>query len=114
MQAVADRHDEFSALDAFVVSVLPEPPERATSWQDAYRLPFPLLADPDHTVSEEYDQPVRFGVLGSLHDLVGRMPVAMVLDTKGGDPRIAYTYEGRMPGDRPDIDALLKRVRELS
>ena len=113
VQAVADRYDEFEAVDASVVSILPEPAERASEWQDSYDLPFALLADPTTDVSDAYDQPVRFGVLGSLHDLVGRMPVALVLDTRSGEPRVAYTYEGRLPADRPEIDDLLDEIRAL-
>ena len=113
VQAIAERHDEFEGLNAAVVSVLPEPVDRAAEWQDSYDLPFALLADPNTDVSDAYDQPVRFGVLGSLHDLVGRMPVAMVLDTRSGEPVVAYTYEGRMPADRPEIDDLLDEVRAI-
>ena len=112
VQAIADRYDEFEAMNATVVSILPEPAERARSWQESYDLPFPLLADPTTDVSDAYDQPVRFGILGSLHDLVGRMPVAMILDTRSGEPVVGYTYEGRMPADRPDIDELLAELRE--
>ena len=114
VQAIAERDDEFTALGATVVSILPESVERARSWQESYDLPFPLLADPDTAVSDAYDQPVRFGVLGSLHDLVGRMPVAMIVDTSGDEAEIVFTYEGRMPADRPEIDDLLDRLRALS
>ncbi|TKX57093.1 redoxin domain-containing protein [Halorubrum sp. SS7] len=113
VQAIGDRYDEFGALNAAVVSILPEPVERASEWQESYDLPFALLADPNTDVSDAYDQPVRFGVLGSLHDLVGRMPVAMVLDTRSDEPVVAYTYEGRMPADRPEIDDLLDEIRTL-
>ena len=112
--AVADRYGEFQALNALVVSILPESRDRAQSWQEAYDLPYPLLADPSTAVSDEFDQPVRFGVLGSLHDLVGRMPVAMVLDARDGAPTPAYTYEGKMPADRPSIDDLLEAVGDVS
>jgi len=110
VKAIADRYDEFETLNAVVVSVLPEPAERARSWQKSYDLPFPLLADPTTDVSDAYDQPVRFGILGSIHDLIGRMPVAMILDTRSGEPVVAYTYEGRMPADRPGIDELLAEI----
>ncbi|ELZ33199.1 thioredoxin-dependent hydroperoxide peroxidase [Halorubrum tebenquichense DSM 14210] len=113
VEAIADRYDEFEALNASVVSILPEPVERAAEWQDSYDLPFALLADPNTDVSDAYGQPVRFGVLGSLHDLVGRMPVAMVLGVRSGEPVVAYTYEGRMPADRPEVDDLLDEVRAL-
>ncbi|OYR52669.1 peroxiredoxin [Halorubrum sp. Ea8] len=113
VQAIAERYDEFAALNATVASVLPEPVDRAREWQASYDLPFALLADPDTDVSDAYDQPVRFGILGSLHDLVGRMPVATVLDVRSGEPIVAYTYEGRMPADRPEPDDLLDEVRAL-
>ena len=113
VQAIAERYDEFESLNATVVSILPESVDRARSWQASYDLPFPLLADPTTDVSDAYDQPVRFGILGSLHDLVGRMPVAMILDTRSGEPIAAYTYEGRMPADRPEIDELLAELREI-
>ncbi len=113
VQAVDDRYAEFEALNATVVSVLPEPVDRARSWQESYDLSFPLLADPTTDVSDAYDQPVRFGILGSLHDLVGRMPVAVLLDVRSGEPVVAYTYEGRMPADRPEIDDLLAEIRAL-
>lgn len=113
VQAIADRYGEFEALNASVVSILPEPVDRVREWQASYDLPFALLADPDTGVSDAYDQPVRFGVLGSLHDLVGRMPVAMVLDVRSGEPVAAYTYEGRMPADRPEIDDVLEEIRSL-
>lgn len=110
LRAIADRYDEFEALGTTVVSILPESAERARKWQESYALPFALLADPTTDVSDAYDQPVRFGVLGSLHDLVGRMPLAMILDTRSGEPTVAYTYEGRMPADRPTVDELLAEV----
>ena len=113
VSAVAGRYGEFQSLNALVVSVLPEPRDRAASWQEAYDLPYPLLADPSTAVSDEFDQPVRFGILGSLHDLVGRMPVAMVLDTRDDVPTPAYTYEGKMPADRPSIDDLLDAVSDV-
>lgn len=112
VSAIADRYDEFRDANAQVVSILPEPADRAANWIDD-GLPYPLLADPSTAVSDEYDQPVRFGILGSLHDLVGRMPVAVVLDTRDGVPAPAYTYEGKLPADRPSVDELLAEVRVI-
>ena len=111
VQAIADRYDEFEGADALVVSVLPESVERAESWHETYDLPFPLLADPATAVSDEYDQPTRFGALGSLSDFVGRMPLAVVFNTRDDDPSVAATRAGSTPGDRPDVDALLAAVQ---
>lgn len=112
VQAVADRYDEFEAADALVASVLPEPSERAANWQEKYGLPFPLLADPSTDVSDDYDQPTRFGALGSLSDFLGRMPLAVVFDTRDGDPSVAATRAGSTPGDRPSVDDVLEAVRD--
>lgn len=111
VQDVAARHDEFEAAGAVVAALLPEPADRAADWQDSYDLPFALLADPSKAVGEAYDQPTRFGALGSLHDLVGRMPKAVVLDARSGTPEVAAVHEGSMPADRPDVDGLLAAVR---
>lgn len=113
MQTIAARYDEFKAESAAVVSVLPKPVERAQRWQDMYTLPFPLLADPAKEVGAQYDQPTRFGVLGELHDLIGRMPEAVILDTRDGALRPAYVHKGSLPGDRPSVDDLLEQVRQL-
>lgn len=112
VQDVADRYDEFEERNAEVVSVLPEPPDRARNWQEQYGLPYPLLADADKAVSDQYDQPTRFGVLGRLHDLIGRMPEAVVLDTRDGI-EVFEVYRGSSPADRPSIDDLLATIDEL-
>jgi len=111
VQEVADRYDEFEALDTLVVSILPESTEKAAEWQAAYDLPYPLLADKSKGVSDEFDQPTRFGALGGLHDMIGRMPFAMVLDVRDGEPTSIFTHKGSMPADRPSIDDLLESVQ---
>ncbi|WP_336037238.1 redoxin domain-containing protein [Halobacterium yunchengense] len=111
VQDVAERYDEFAAAGAVVVSVLPEPADRAADWQDAYDLPYPLLADPEKAVSDDLDQPTRFGFLGGLHDLVGRMPEALVVDVTGDEPAVPFVHEGSSPADRPSIDELLSAAR---
>jgi peroxiredoxin Q/BCP len=112
VQAVADRYDEFVERDVAVVSVVPEPPERIREWQDSYDLPFPLVADPDATVAGDYGQPVRFGPLGRFSDLLGRMPKAVLLDTRGDTASLVYSHEGTSTWDRPSIDELLAAVDE--
>jgi peroxiredoxin Q/BCP len=111
VQDVARRYKDFEAANTEAVAILPESVERANDWQSQYSLPFPLLADETKDVSDEYDQPTRFGALVSLHDMVGRMPFAMVFDTRSGTPELVYTHEGTMPGDRPSVDELLDVVR---
>lgn len=112
VQTVADQYHEFQSREAEVVSVLPEPVERAREWQQEYDLPYPLLADPEATVGETYDQPVRFGPLGRLSDFFGRQPEAVVLDLRRGadEARVVYVHRGRTTFDRPAVADLLAAI----
>lgn len=112
-QAITDRYDDFEALSAAVGSVFPEPLERASEWQLANVLTFALLVDPITDVSEADDQPVRFGVLGSHHDLVGRTAGAMVLDTRSARPVVAFGQEGRRHDGRTEVDDMFDEIRPL-
>ncbi|MCU4718127.1 redoxin domain-containing protein [Halapricum hydrolyticum] len=114
VQDVAARYDEFEGENALVVSVLPEPVDQARGWQESYDLPFPLLADPAKQLGDDLDQPSRFGVLGNLHDMIGRMPEALVVDVREDDPTVTYVHKGTSPADRPSIDELLAEARQLS
>ncbi|ELZ21132.1 thioredoxin-dependent hydroperoxide peroxidase [Halosimplex carlsbadense 2-9-1] len=116
VQAVADRVDAFRARGAEPVSVVPEPLDRVEQWQAEYDLPYPLLADEDAAVGDAYDQPVRFGLLGSVSDFLGRMPQIVVLDRSGGegDPEVVYTYSSNSTFDRPSIDELLATLDDLA
>lgn len=114
VQEVAGRYDEFEAENALVVSILPVPQDRVRRWQQMYELPFPLLADPGKSLGDELEQPTRFGVLGNLHDVIGRMPEALVVDVQDDDPTVTYVHKGASPTDRPSIDELLEAVRQLT
>jgi peroxiredoxin Q/BCP len=108
VEDVAARHDEFRERGALVVSVLPESAERARGWVEDPSVP--VLADPDGSVGESYGQRVRFGPVGRLHDLIGRMPVAAVVDRRGDEPRLVESHRGDSPWDRPSVDDLLASV----
>ena len=107
VQGIATRYEEFRERNAVVVSVLPEPKERAAEWAASYDLPFPVVADPESTTADRFGQPVRFGFLGELHDLLGRMPLAVMIDLRGAEPRLVYSHVGNAPSDRPTIEGLL-------
>lgn len=109
VQEAAGRYETFRGRNTEVVSIVPEPVERVREWQDEYDLPFPLLADPDASAGEAYDQPVRFGFLGDLFDFVGRMPVVVIVDLQG-DPEVAWSHAGSSTFDRPSIDEILDRL----
>lgn len=49
-----DYHESFSELNAVILGVSPDTPEQHTKFIDKYGLPFSLLVDENHKVSEEY------------------------------------------------------------
>ena len=112
VQALADRYGEFRDRDAVVVSVLPESAKRANKWQQEFHLPFPLVADEDKSVAEQYGQPTRWGKLGGLHDLLGRLPEVAILDARDG-LRLWSVHRGEKPDDRPSVDEVLRRLDAL-
>jgi len=49
-----DNWDSVKAAGAVVLGVSPDPPASHDKFKAKYRLPFPLLADPDHAVAEQF------------------------------------------------------------
>lgn len=113
VQTLAEHARQFAELNAAILPVLPEPVERAEQWQAQFDLPFPLLADPAKNLADKYDQPTRYGTFGEFHDLIGRLPESIILDTRGELAEIVYTYEGESPGDRPDVETLVGEIDDL-
>ncbi len=110
VRRVKSRYEAFEQRDAEVVSVLPEDRETAEEWQKQYHLPYPVLADAEKQLAEQYDQPTRYGLFGRIHDIIGRMPAAIVLDLRWSDPMETYAHRGDTTSDRPRIDDLLSAL----
>jgi len=110
VRRVKKRYDEFEARDTEVISVLPEDREKASEWQKQYHLPFPVVADRNTELGDRYDQPTRFGLLGRLHDVIGRMPAVVLLDMRWSEPIETYAHRGDSRTDRPRIDEVLDAV----
>jgi thioredoxin-dependent peroxiredoxin len=51
---IRDAWGEFERVGAVVLGVSPDSPESHAAFREKYDLPFPLLADPEHTVAEAY------------------------------------------------------------
>jgi peroxiredoxin Q/BCP len=113
VQTVADRYGEFTGRDTELVSIVPEPPEKVREWQDSYGLPYPLVADPETTAGDAYDQPVRFGFLGDWSDFLGRMPEAVLVDLRT-EPETVWQYRSKSTFDRPSVDDLLAAIDDAS
>lgn len=109
---VSERAEDLNDRNTAVIGVLPETRAKTEEWSDEFALPFPLLADPEKKVGDHYDQPTRFGVLGSIHDLVGRMPETVIMDLRN-DPEIVHTYKGSSPSDRPSVEEILDVVDDI-
>ena len=95
--------------------ILPEPRDRAELWRETVvtDYPFPLLADGEKRIAEQYDQPTRFGPIGKLHDLLGRLPQSLVLDTRGKDPTVIFPHRGDSIDDRPAPEELITTVEDI-
>ena len=63
-------------------------------------LPYPVLADPDHEVTEDY------GVYDILGDSLAA-PAVFIIDTDG---EIVWSYVGSGPGDRPSANTILQNL----
>jgi len=114
VRRVKRRYDEFETRDAEVLSVLPEARETAEAWQKQYHLPFPVLADAEKQWGEWFDQPRKYGLLGRIHDIIGRMPAAIVLDLRWSDPMETFAQRGDSKTDRPRVDELLAAIDEAA
>jgi len=110
VRRVKKRYDEFEARNAEVLSVLPEDRETAAEWQKQYHLPFPVIADDDTELGDHFEQPTRFGLLGRLHDVIGRMPAVVVLDLRWSDPIETFAHRGDSRTDRPRVDEILEAL----
>lgn len=113
--AVTREASQFNERNAVVLPILPEPRGRATAWKENFdgTFPFPLLADAEKRVADAYEQPTRFGSLGSLHDLLGRLPQSLVIDTRGDEPDVVFSHRGDGVDDRPTVEQLLSAVEDV-
>jgi peroxiredoxin Q/BCP len=112
VQAVDARREAFAARETVPVSVVPEPANRVADWVETYDLSYPVLSDAEGAVASAYEQPRRYGFLGRLHDLLGRLPAVVLVDTRGDGPRVDRAYRGGSAGDRPTVDEVLAAVDE--
>jgi peroxiredoxin Q/BCP len=79
--ALRDAEADLSGLDAVVLGVSPDSPERQERFDTKYGLGFTLLADEDHTVAEKYGvwgEKVNYG-----RKYMGIIRSAFVIDGAG-------------------------------
>jgi thioredoxin-dependent peroxiredoxin len=101
---IRDAYDEFEREGAVVLGVSPDNEGSHVKFKQKYELPFALLADVDHTVSEEYGVWVEKSYAGKTFMGVGRS--TFVIDEDGTVKRVMHNV-------KPDghADDVLKTLR---
>ncbi|OGO12618.1 MAG: peroxiredoxin [Chloroflexi bacterium RBG_13_68_17] len=101
--------DDYGAYQRAGVTVLGVSPDSVAShirFKEKYQLPFPLLADEDHSVHEAY------GVWGMRKARMGVLRTTFLIASDG---KIAHVFENVKPqGHSTEILAALKEVRPLA
>ena len=104
--ALRDAEPDLAKLDAVVLGVSPDTPEKQAKFDDKYGLGFTLLADTEHEVAEKY------GAWGQ-KSLYGRKFLGIIRSTFliGADGKVAKRW------DKVKVDghagAVLDAVKEL-
>jgi len=95
---IRDRTSEYEAAGAVVLGVSPDEPGALRKFADKYGLPFTLLADPDHTVAEEYGVWVEKSMYGKKY--MGIQRATFVIDPEG---RVAHVIPKVNPKTHDDV-----------
>ncbi len=92
--ALRDSMAELRALDAVVLGISPDAPERQRRFDEKHGLGFPLLSDPDHRVAEKYGAWGEKKMYGRSYE--GIIRSAFVIDEKG---KVAAAFPKISPKD---------------
>lgn len=104
--ALRDAEADLSSLDAEVIGVSPDKPEKQKKFDDKYNLGFTLLADEDHAVSESYGVWGEKSMYGKKYMGINRS--AFVIDEKG---KLAGVFYKVSPKDTvPNVVDVLKNL----
>ncbi len=86
--ALRDASDDFAGLDAVVLGISPDAPNRLLKFDDKYSLGFELLADEDHAVAEAWGVWGEKSMYGKKY--MGIIRSAFVVDPKGKVAGVFY------------------------
>ena len=104
--ALRDAEPDLAQLDAVVIGVSPDTPERQKKFDEKYGLGFTLLADTEHEVAEKYGvwgEKVNYG-----RKYMGIIRSAFVVDTTG---KLAAAFYKISPKDT--VPKVTKVLAEL-
>ena len=102
---IRDRTDEYDAAGAVVLGVSPDDERSHVKFKDKYELPFTLLADPDHSVAEEYGAWGEKSYAGKKY--VGVKRSTFVIDAEGNVKEVMHNVKPATHAD--DVLAALAR-----
>jgi peroxiredoxin Q/BCP len=92
-----DAHDAFEKRGAAILGVSPDDEASHVKFKQKYSLPFPLLADPEHEVAEQYGVWGEKNYAGKTYWGVSR--TTFVIDAEGN---IAKVMKNVKPDGHPD------------
>lgn len=76
-----DQIEDFKGINAEIVGVSPDAPKALTKFKEKFSLPFTLLADEDHKISEDYSVWVEKSMYGKKYMGVER--TTFIIDKDG-------------------------------
>ncbi len=104
MAQLRQDYDHFAARDAEVLVVGPDDHAAFKRYWEKEQLTYVGLADPDHTVADQYGQQVKLLKLG-------RMPALVIVDQQGS---AHYAHFGQSMRDIPQNTDVLAILDELN
>jgi peroxiredoxin len=95
-----NHYQYFQQQNTEIIALAVQSPTNAGRMVQVTGATFPILADPDHTVTEAY------GVFNLLGDGVAT-PAVFIIDRSG---EIVWSYIGQNANDRPDAQTVLENL----
>ncbi|HEY75943.1 MAG TPA: peroxiredoxin family protein [Thermoflexia bacterium] len=95
-----DHYREFRAKGAQLAALAVASPDAVRQTKQALGIPYPMMADTDHQVSEAY----------GVYNLLGDGYAAPAIFIIGTDGQILWQYVGGGPRDRPTAQEILDQL----
>jgi thioredoxin-dependent peroxiredoxin len=101
-----DAFPRFEGLDAVVLGVSGDTPEKHRKFKAKFELPFTLIADTDHTVAKAYGVWVQKSMMGRKYMGIAR--TTFVIGPKG---MVAHVFESVKPaGHAAEVADVVQRL----
>lgn len=117
LSSIANDYEKFTAAGAKILAISSEQPEKGKELLLKLKLPYTLLADPDHKAIELYGILAGKRELKDIPALTHRrkrdyaIPSIFIIDREG---KIRYRYVGKSFRDRPRNEEILRELGRLS